>query len=71
MVCRSLLPPAYGGQRSVSRWVNLVELCWEVASRRGGIAGWVESCVEPPVCKESIVWQWEEGAVLKCSRYES
>jgi hypothetical protein len=50
MVCRSLLPPAYGGQRSVSRWENFVELCREGASRRGGITGWVESCVEPPVC---------------------
>jgi len=71
MVCRRLLPPAYGGQRSVGRWENLVELCREVSSRRGGIAGWMESYVEPPVCKESRVWQWEEGAVLKCSRNES
>lgn len=37
----------------------------------GGIAGWLESCVEPPVCKESRAWQLEEGAVLKCSRNES
>jgi len=71
MVCRSLLPPAYGGQRSVSRCENLVELCREGAGRRGGIAGWMESYVEPPVCKESRVWQWEEGAVMKCSRIES
>jgi len=71
MVCRSLLPPAYDGQRSTSRWENLVELCRGGASRRGGVVGWVESCVEPPVCKESRVWHWEKGAVLKCRRNES
>lgn len=31
--------------------------------------GW--SHVEPPVSKESRVWQWEEGAVMKCSRKNS
>jgi hypothetical protein len=38
-----MVPPAYGGQRSVRRWENLVELCWEGASGRGGITGWMES----------------------------